>query len=66
MVNQMGRNRSKDNSIFNDTDRLNNLTYEQYVDRLTELAESMFEWHNLPETIDPRYIEMGLFRYKAR
>lgn len=55
------RNKSKDNSIFNDTARLNNLTYEQYVDRLTELAVSMFEWRNLPETIDPRYIEMALF-----
>lgn len=55
------RNKGKDNSIFNDTARLNNLTYEQYVDRLTELAVSMFEWRNLPETIDPRYIEMALF-----
>ena len=57
----MGRKRSKDSSIFNDSARLNNLTYEQYVDRLTELAVSMFEWNNLPETIDPRYIEMALF-----
>ena len=57
----MGRKRSKDNSIFNDSARLNILTYEQYVDRLTELAVSMFEWNNLPETIDPRYIEMALF-----
>lgn len=55
------RNKGKDNSIFNDTARLNNLTYEQYVDRLTELAVSMFEWRNLPETIDPRYMEMALF-----
>lgn len=60
-MNQMGRKRSKDSSIFNDSARLNNLTYEQYVDRLTELAVSMFEWNNLPETIDPRYIEMALF-----
>lgn len=58
---QMGRKRTKDNSIFNDSARLNNLTYEQYVDRLTELAVSMFEWNNLPPTIDPRYIEMALF-----
>ena len=57
----MGRKRSKDSSLFNDSARLNNLTYEQYVDRLTELAVSMFEWNNLPETIDPRYIEMALF-----
>ncbi len=40
---------------------MNNLTYNQYIDRLTELSVSMFEWKNLPDTIDPRYIEMALF-----
>lgn len=37
-------------------------TYEQYLNRLTELSVSMFEWKNLPETVDGRYIEMQLFR----
>lgn len=40
----------------------NMFTYEQYLNRLTELSVSMFEWKNLPETVDERYIEMQLFR----
>ena len=36
-------------------------TYRRYSDRLTELAISMFEWKNLPETIDERYLELSLF-----
>ena len=34
----------------------------QYYDRLTELSISMFEWKNLPETIDERFLELSLFR----
>ena len=32
-----------------------------YLNRLTELGMSMFEWKNLPETIDPRYLEYILY-----
>lgn len=32
-----------------------------YFDRLLELATSMFEWENLPKSIDPRFLEMTLF-----
>lgn len=39
----------------------NTVTYYQYFDRLTELATSMFEWKNLPDTIDERFLEMTLF-----
>lgn len=53
------RNRVKD--LFEDSLTMNNLTYIQYLNRLTELAISMFEWKNLPETVDIRYIEMQLF-----
>lgn len=41
--------------------RGNELTYRQYYNRLTELSTSMFEWKNLPDTIDDRYLEMCLF-----
>ena len=34
----------------------------QYCNRLTELAISMFEWQNLPPTVDPRYLELHLFK----
>ena len=40
---------------------MNNRTYIQYYNRLTELALSMFEWKNLPNTVDPRFLEMCLF-----
>lgn len=40
---------------------LNNATFRQYYNRLTELSISMFEWKNLPYTVDPRYLELTLF-----
>ena len=47
--------------IFDESMVLNNLTYRQYLNRLTELAISMFEWKNLPDTVDARYLELHLF-----
>ena len=40
---------------------MNNAGYMQYFNRLTELAISMFEWKNLPDTIDDRFLELSLF-----
>lgn len=54
----MGR---KKHDIFDESMVLNNLTYRQYLNRLTELATSMFEWKNLPDTVDARYLELHLF-----
>ena len=42
---------------------MNKATLAQYLDRLTELAVSMFEWKGLPETIDPCILELWLFTY---
>lgn len=39
----------------------NSTTYGAYLERLTELAISMFEWHNLPDTVDSRFLELTLF-----
>lgn len=50
------------NGLFEESALLNNVTYMQYFNRLTELAISMFEWNNLPPTVDPRYIELHLFQ----
>ena len=55
----MGR-RNKDRNFW-DSAMMNNATYIQYYNRLTELAISMFEWVNLPEEIDPRFLELVLF-----
>lgn len=46
---------------FEDSATTNTLTYTQYLRRLMELSMSMFEWKNLPSTVDPRYIELRLF-----
>ena len=46
---------------FEESLKCNQGTYVQYIRRLTELATSMFEWKNLPDTVDERYIEMQLF-----
>lgn len=46
---------------FWDSDILNEQTYLQYYNRLTELSISMFEWKNLPPSIDPRFLELTLF-----
>lgn len=56
----MGRKRGI-TSEFEDSMLMNNRTYIQYLNRLTELAISMFEWKNLPETVDARYLELHLF-----
>lgn len=55
----MGR-RKRDREFWESAD-LNNASYIQYYDRLTELSISMFEWRNLPDTVDPRFLELTLF-----
>lgn len=40
---------------------INNATYAQYMRRLTELTISMFEWKNIPDSVDPRFLELTLF-----
>lgn len=39
----------------------NQMEWRMYFNRLVELAVSMFDWQNLPETIDPRFMELVLF-----
>lgn len=56
----MSRRRKK--TLFEESLMLNNQSYIQYVNRLTELSISMFEWKNLPPTVDRRYIELELFK----
>lgn len=57
----MSRNKRNPLTEFEDSMVLNNRTYQQYLQRLTELSISMFEWKNLPPTVDPRYLELHLF-----
>ena len=54
----MGRRSER---TFWDSAKTNNLTYANYYNRLVGIALSMFEWHNLPKTVDARFLEMALF-----
>lgn len=53
--------KKKKNQSFHNTLMANGETYVQYYNRLMELSMSMFEWKNLPDTVDERYLELGLF-----
>lgn len=39
----------------------NAIAEQYYLSRLSELAMSMFDWKNLPDSIDPRFLEYTLF-----
>lgn len=43
-----------------ESQRLNDATFVDYFDRLRNLAINMFEWKNLPDTIDARFLELTL------
>ena len=53
----MGRNKTN----FQESAFMNNTTYMIYYKRLLELSLSMFEWTNVPDTVDIRYLEIALF-----
>lgn len=51
----------KKHSQFDETARLNIMTYDYYFARLMNIAVSVFEWKNLPDSIDERFLEMNMF-----
>lgn len=53
--------KKKQDRMFWESAKLNSATYQQYYNRLTELSTVMFEWKNLPPTVDPRFLELTLF-----
>lgn len=51
----------KKNRQFWESAMQNTGDYIQYFNRLTELATTVFEWENLPDTVDSRFLELALF-----
>ena len=46
---------------FRDAILMNNETYIDYLERMKKICLSMFDWQNLPDTMDARFIELCLF-----
>lgn len=53
--------RMKAHNDLKDATLLNSATYFDYLQRFKKLATSMFEWENLPESMDARYLETCLY-----
>lgn len=49
------------NSEFADAMLMDSATYMDYLERLKKIALSMFEWVNLPSSMNARYLEMTLY-----
>lgn len=57
----MARIPNQPNREFWEAQDRNSWRYRIYYERLMELAISMFEWKNLPETVDERFLELALY-----
>ena len=51
----------KKNNQFFDSLYLNDSTYIDYLERMKKICLSMFEWVNLPSSMDSRFLEKTLF-----
>lgn len=49
-------------SAFDVSAKVNKRTFNYYYNRLLELSIAMFEWKNLPDSVDPRFLELTLFQ----
>ncbi len=60
----MGKNQALNpNKTFIDTAILNNETYINYLERLKIVALSMFEWVNLPSSMNADFLERCLYEF---
>ena len=53
--------KDRNNYKFRDSLELNNATFMDYCNRFRRIALSMFEWINLPKTMNARYLELCLY-----
>lgn len=52
---------TRKHTAINSSANLNNASFAYYYYRLMDLAISQFEWKNLPESVDERFLELTLF-----
>ena len=55
------KRRKTSNYKFEDSLMVNDATYIDYLNRFRRIALSMFEWVNLPKSMDARYLEQCLY-----
>lgn len=55
--------RTGNNRKFFNSAILNDLTFIDYKNRFQKLAMSIFEWVNLPSSMDSRFLELSLYLY---
>ena len=53
--------KSRNNLDFMESTLMNDQTYFDYLDRFKRVALSIFEWINLPSSMDSRYLELALY-----
>lgn len=42
-------------------EELNKITFQNFYNRLADIALNRYQWENLPETVNPRYMEIALY-----
>ena len=55
------KRKSRNNYKFIDSMEINDRTYTDYLNRFRRIALSMFEWVNLPKSMNSRYLELCLY-----
>ena len=58
----LGKN-IRNNKKFFESLALNDETFYDYLDRFRRIALARFEWVNLPESMDSRWLELTLYNY---
>lgn len=57
------KNNYRNNYEFVDSALVNSLTYDDYLQRFKQICLSMFEWVNLPSSMNADYLEKCLYYF---